>query len=102
MKIKIPINFKKINYFKLLPLLLLLIIILILLFIANFLNNNYFQTQKNINKINQLSNLVTPVIVEINTYNKILENLEKKHQPQTLDLSQLKNPFQDVIKESVR
>lgn len=104
MKLKINLPFKKINSFKLFPWALLVIIILMTLFFANFLNKNYFLMKKNIDQINKLSNEVSPVVVEINTYHQILENLENKKNQEILNIgpNNLRNPFQDIIKENIR
>ena len=99
MKIKIPLFLTKINYLKYLPLFLIIIGIIIILFLANFLNKNYFQVQKNLKKIEQLSNEVTPVVVDIKTYQKILANLEIKTHHESQDLTPLKNPFSNIIEE---
>jgi uncharacterized membrane protein YcgQ (UPF0703/DUF1980 family) len=93
MKIKIPPFLKKINYFKLLSWALLAIIILAILFLAIFINKNYFQVKKSIKDIIKLSEEVTPVMVDIKTYNKILENIENKQQLKSLNLTDVKNPF---------
>lgn len=97
MKIKIPPALTKINYLKYLPWLIIIMVIILILFLANYLNKNYFQVQKNLIKIEQLSNEVTPVIVDIKTYQKILANLEKKTRREPQDLTQLKDPFSNII-----
>lgn len=93
LKIKIPPFFRKLNYFKILSWTLLIIIILITFYFVYFLYNNYFGVKKNIQKIIELSEVVTPITVKIETYNKILENIDKKQELETLDLTEVKYPF---------
>lgn len=99
MKITLPNFLKKFNYLKSLPYVLTAAALIAVLFFSNYFYNNYFQMKKVIKKISQLSEEVTPIVVDIKTYNTILDNLEKKQQKTADDLSDLKNPFKNVINE---
>lgn len=98
LKIKIPIVLKKINPIKTLSWTLIIIIILVIAFFSNYIYKNYFGVNKNIQKIIQLSEVVTPITVSIDAYNKILENIDKKQMLEPLNLTGVKYPF-DTIAE---
>lgn len=100
MKIILPNFLKKINILKFLPFILTTLALITVLYFSNFLYKNYFQMKKVINKISKLTEEVTPVIVDIKTYNLILENLEKKQQKNQIDFSELGNPFKNTISEN--
>jgi len=93
LKIKIPPFLKKFNYLKILSWSLVVVFVLVIAYFANFFYQNYFGVQKNIQKIVELSEVVTPISVDIKTYNNILENIDKKNNLKVLNLIWVKNPF---------
>jgi len=92
-KIKIPKFLEQIDYLKSLPWLLIILITVTLGFFVYFLYQNYFQTKNQLLKINQLNEKVSPVIVDIDTYNKIIANLDKKKDLMPINPQLINNPF---------
>lgn len=93
LKLNLPKFVKNIDYLRWLPWLLMILIFATLVYFSFFINNNYFQTKKHLEKIKQLNEKVSPVIVDIDTYNAIIKNLESKKQLILIEPSAIKNPF---------
>lgn len=85
-------NFKLI--IKTLPLATIFILLIILIYVSFFLYKNFYQTITHAQKIELLRNQVSVIKVDIDLYEKIVKNLEKRKNINFTGLSDLKNPFQ--------
>ncbi len=88
---------KKINFkliIKTLPLATIFILLIILIYVSFFLYKNFYQTITHAQKIELLRNQVSVIKLDIDLYEKIVKNLEKRKNFDFAGLSDLKNPFQ--------